>query len=189
MRSLIIKVACISLMLGGCSTVITDAYRSQLPQAGTRTIIWGNDTSAVGVATTWLQKRGLLVVERSSLVKDLETEAEELVRTIDLSHTLKDEAIILKVARKVNVQEVVFIDRGGDDRAPLVTVRGVTVETGEVHWSGIARHANFEKRPAKHTLANLTCEALATAWEFRPPGNKWFISSEGMCEAKTTMQR
>ena len=189
MRSQIISIACIGMMVAGCSTVVTDGYRSMLPQSGTRTVVWGNDVSAVGVATTWLQKRGLSVVERSTLVKELEAEAEELIRTIDLGHTLKDEAIVLRAARKANLQEVVFVDRSGDDRAPVVTVRGVIVESGDVHWSGSARFSEHQNRPAKHTIPNLTCEALATAWEFRPPGNKWFVSSEAMCDAKPSMKK
>ena len=182
MRSAMVKLVWIGMLLAGCSTPVTDGYRSDLPQPGTRTIVWGNDVSAVAVATTWLQKRGLSVMERTTLVQYLEPETEEMTRTLDLSHTMKDEAAILRVAKKAGVKEVVFVDRGGDARAPMISVRGLNAESGEVHWSGSARYAKFQTRPAKHALANLTCEALATAWEFRPPGSKWLISSEGMCE-------
>lgn len=189
MRSLILKMACISMTLAGCSTVVTDGYPGHLPAPDTRAIVWGNDPTAVDVAATWLQKRGLSVIERSMIGAEVEAEAEEMVRTIDLGHTLKDEAIVLRAAKKMNVQEVVFVDRGGDDRAPLVAVRGLAVDSGVVRWSGNARHKSFKDRPARHTIANLTCEALATAWEFRPPGNKWFISSESMCVAKPSMNK
>jgi hypothetical protein len=100
---------------------------------------------------------------------------------LELTHTLKDEAAILQTAKKMGVQEVVFLDRGGDARAPMISVRGVEVPTGRVSWSGSARYASFETRPTKDALALLTCEALATVWGFRPAGTKWFLSSEKMC--------
>ena len=34
---------------------------------------------------------------------------------------------------KMGVREVVFVDRGGDDRAPMISVRGVQTESGRVH--------------------------------------------------------
>jgi hypothetical protein len=109
------------------------------------------------------------------LVADVDKERAEL------GHTLLDEAGILQSAKKLGVQEVVFVDRGGDYRAPMITIRGIVIESGLIHWSGSARYPTFETRPPKDTIANLTCEALATAWNFRPSGTKWFKSSESMC--------
>lgn len=164
------------LLLAACSSPpVTDGFLVDLPKPGTSTIVWGDDPSAVGVATTWLQKRGLSVIERSTLVIDLDAE-----RTA-LAHTLADEAAILQAAKKLGIQEVVFVDKEGDYRAPLIMVRGIQLESGRVHWSGSARYPTFETRPPKDTVANLTCQALATAWNFRPPGAKWFLSSEAMC--------
>ncbi|MGH7165550.1 MAG: hypothetical protein ACREIS_08515 [Nitrospiraceae bacterium] len=164
------------LLLAGCSyPPVTDGFQSDLPKPGTPTIVWGDDLSAVGMATTWLQKRGLSVVERSLLLVDFESE------TMNLGHMLRDEAAVLQAAKKRGAAHVVFVDRGGDHRAPMITVRGVDVESGRVQWTGSARYAAFETRPPKDTLANLTCEALATAWEFRPPGTKWFMDSYAMC--------
>jgi hypothetical protein len=164
------------MLLAACSSPpVTDGFLADLPRPGTPTVVWGNDPGAVGVATTWLQKRGLSVLERSTLAIDIDAESTEV------AHTLADEAAILQAAKKHAVQEVVFVDRGGDYRAPMVTVRGVQMESGRVHWSGSARYTTFETRPPKDTLANLTCQALATAWNFRPPGTKWFASSEAMC--------
>ncbi len=165
------------LLLAACSypPPVTDGFQSDLPKPGTPTIVWGDDLSAVGTATTWLQKRGLSVVERSLLILDFESE------TMNLGHTLRDEATVLQAAKKRGAAHVVFVDRGGDYRAPMITVRGVDVESGRVQWSGSARYAAFETRPPKDTLANLTCEALATAWGLRPSGTKWFLSSYAMC--------
>jgi hypothetical protein len=164
------------LLLTGCSAIpVTDGFHGQLPSPGTSTIVWGDDLAAIGTATTWLHKRGLSVIERSNLQLGLDAES------IQLDHTLKDEAAVLRAAKKMGVAEVVFVDRAGDLRAPMVTVRGVNVETARVQWSGSARYTSFEARPPKDKLVNLTCEALATAWGFRPAGKKLFISSQKMC--------
>lgn len=165
------------LLLIMCSCApITNGFHTDLPKQATATIVWGDDLSAVGTATTWLQRQGLAVTERSLLASMLEIE------NIELTHTLKDEVSILQTAKKIGAQEVVFVDRGGDDRAPMISVRGVQAESGRVHWSGTARYGTFKTRPPKDTLANLTCQALATAWGLREPGTKWFTSSQKMCE-------
>jgi hypothetical protein len=146
------------LLLILCSCVpVTNGFHADLPKGATATIVWGDDLSAVGTATTRLQRQGLAVTERSLLASTLEME------NLDQAHTLKDEAAILQTAKTMGVQEVVFVDRGGDDRAPMVSVRGVQAESGRVHWSGTARYDTFKTRPPKDTLANLTCQALATA--------------------------
>lgn len=174
MRTFTIACGLMMAFFAGCVPV-TDGFRHDLPAADTLTIVWGEDVSAVGTATTWLQKRGLSVLDRSLLYTNLETEH------VELMHTLKDEAVILQTAKKMGVQEVVFINRGGDARAPMISVRGVDVQVGRISWSGSARYATFEARPTKDALALLTCEALATVWGFRPAGTKWFLSSEKMC--------
>ncbi len=172
------------MLLAACSyPPVTDGFLTDLPRPGTPTIVWGNDPGAVGVATTWLQKRGLAIIERSTLAIDVDAENREV------AHTLLDEAAILQAAKTHDAQEVVFVDRGGDYRAPMITVRGVHMESGRVHWSGSARYTTFETRPPKDTLANLTCQALATAWNFRPPGTKWFTSSEAMCLVENPVTR
>ena len=164
------------LLLAACSSPpVTDGFLVDLPKPGTPTIVWGNDPNAVGVATTWLQRRGLSIIERSAIAVDIERERTEV------AHTLLDEAAIIQAAKRLGVQEVVFVDRGGDYRAPMIAVRGVHIESGRVHWSGSARYPTFKTRPPNDTLANLTCQALATAWNLRPPGTERFISSEAMC--------
>jgi hypothetical protein len=175
------------LGLAGCSAIpVTDGFRQDLPKPGTPTVVWGNDVSAVATATTWLQKRGLIILERTALAQELDASTVEMLNTLDLSHTMKDEIAIIRAAKKLAVQEVVFVDKGGDTRSPMISVRGLSVESGHVHWTGTARYDKFVTMPAKHTLANLTCQALATAWEFRAPGSKWFVSSEKMCNAENS---
>lgn len=183
-QTMMVHVTWFGIFLAGCSAApVTDGYQRELPKPGTRTLVWGNDMSTITTASTWLQRRGLSIVERSSLVQYLGSEdAEGLIRTMDESRTLKEEVAILQAARKAGVQEVVFADRTGDNRAPMVSVRGLRADSGQVYWSGSARYAEYEVRPLKHALANLTCEALATAWRFRAPGTSRSADSEEMCD-------
>jgi hypothetical protein len=75
-----------------------------------------------------------------------------------------NDATMLKAAKRAGVKLVVFVTQSGDVRAPIVTVRGVDVETMQVLWSGSARYPEYTKRPFSDLLVNLTCEALAAAW-------------------------
>jgi hypothetical protein len=184
MRTPVPQFICMALLLAGCSVPVTDGFRRDLPKPGTRVVVWGNDTAVVGTATTWLQRQGISVIERSLLAQQLDPEAADLTRTIDVTHTMQDEVVILRAGKKAGAEEIIFVERTGDYRAPMVLVRGLDLESGRVHWSGTARYPSYQKRPIKHALTNLTCEALATAWEFRPPGTRRLTSSEAMCEVE-----
>jgi hypothetical protein len=89
--------------------------------------------------------------------------------------------VILKAAADLGVNQVVFVQDFGDLRAPMVSIRGVQASTQRVLWGGTARFADYRSRPPTDALADLTCQALATAWGLREPGEKWFKSSQSMC--------
>jgi hypothetical protein len=65
-----------------------------------------------------------------------------------------------------------------------VTVRGVNGVTNEVEWKGNA-HFPPLSNPPENALVHLTCQALATAWGFRPSG-QLEIPSEMMCSVGQT---
>src|SRR5690349_12243007 len=106
MKGIMLRRSWLLLFLCSCAP-ITDGFHADLPKRATATIVWGDDLSAVGTATTWLQRQGLAVTERSFLASSLEMD------NLDLAHTLKDEAEIVQTAKKMGVQEIVFVDRGG----------------------------------------------------------------------------
>jgi hypothetical protein len=187
----------IALVLGcGCAVdypvyPVTDGFHKALPQPNTRSVIWGDHPTAVGTVTTWLQKRGLTIVERARLQQIFN---EQQIR---LTHTPDDEAQVLRVGKLLGAQTVVFVDASfqkelrshyyeGSGGAAIVysagvSIRGVNVETSEVVWSGTARYPN-PVGGIEDALAKLTCQALATAWGFRPPGQHEF-NSQAMCQA------
>ena len=152
--------ACGILLLNGCASVslpLTEGFHTELPPPKTITIIWGSPPTVVTTATTWLLQQGLIVIEQSKLQQALAAvpNSEPLV--------VKDTAV-LNAAKSMGAKIVVFITQSGDVRAPIVTVRGVDVETTQILWSGSARYPEYMKRPFSDLLVNLTCEALAAAW-------------------------
>jgi hypothetical protein len=175
----------------------TDGFHHSLPPTNTRIVIWGNSPIVTGTATTWLQKRGLRVVERAKLLQLFE---EQRIR---LTHTADDEGPILRVGKLLGAGMVVFTDAsvtsgvvsnysvnadgGGGGSVTVnsasVSIRGVDVETSEVVWNGTARYPQPSGGSPEDGLAKLTCQALATAWGFRPSGEQ-AISSQSMCDAE-----
>jgi hypothetical protein len=170
---------CLILIIGflsGCaSTPITDGHHVRLPEGDTPVIVWGNNPAVVETATTWLKKRGLRMYDPATLESVLD------VKSLQWVHTFEDEKNIIEAARKLGAKEVVFANEYGDRRAPSVSVRGLNVQDNLLEWMGSARYSGFLKDPKNDMLARLTCQALATAWGYREPGEKWFQGSIGLC--------
>lgn len=128
-----------------------------------RLAVWGTPPSIVGAATTWLQKRGATVIERSRL-NHLLTEQQ-----VQLHHAADRESDLLKVGKLAGVSVLVFADGNAIPGNASVAVRAVDVETAVVLWSGSAQYTG-PLAYVDYALAGLTCEALATAWGYRPQG-------------------
>lgn len=193
------------IFLDGCGLLfppkpqlaITDGFHNILPNPNARVVVWGEHPSATGTATTWLQKRGLRIVERARLKQVFDEQMIRLTRTAD------DDAQVLKVGKLLGAETVVFIDTtqtaglasnfsvnqyggGGSSTttySATVFVRAVNVESGEIVWSGNARYGE-PVTSVNEALVKLTCQALATAWGFRPVG-RHEISSDSMCLLET----
>ena len=181
----------------GCTNLypVTDGFHKTLPQQNTRAVVWADHPATAGTATIWLQKRGLTIVERGKLQQVFN---EQQIR---LTHTPDDEAQVLRVGKLLGAEMVIFVDtsfqkelrssyyadankaEGGmhTEYSASVSIRGVNVGTSEVAWSGTARYPN-PVGGIEDALAKLTCQALATAWGFRPPGQHEF-NSQAMCQA------
>lgn len=188
---------CAVLLAPGCSAAalypITDGFHKALPQRNTRVVVWSDHPNVLGTATTWLQKRELTIVERARLQQVFN---EQQIR---LAHTPDDEAQVLRVGKLLGAETVIFVDTsfqkelassyyvgaygGGGGTATVysvnVSIRGVNVETSEVAWSGTARYPD-PIGGIEDALTKLTCQALATAWGFRPAGQQE-IASQAMC--------
>ena len=196
MRTLIKTPWLIVIFMVGCSSTypITDGFHKTLPRENARVVVWGDHPSATNTATTWLQKRGITVLERAKLKQIFD---EQMIR---LTHTSDDEGQILRVGKLLGADIVVFVDTpfakgtssrfsvteygGGGSSSTVystsVSIRGINIESSEVIWTGNARYPR-DFPGLDDTLAKLTCQALATAWGLRPAGQQE-ISSQSMCE-------
>jgi PBP1b-binding outer membrane lipoprotein LpoB len=150
------------IILGGCgSKPITSGSQSDVPYAGTRAVVWGSHSGAVGEVVTNLQKMKLKIVERAHLRQVFDEQK------ITLSDSPDDEGNVLKVGKIVGADIIVFVDvQTSSDvvssagaykyyassqtstRYHLsVSVRSVSVETGEVIWSGTAHYGRGINNP------------------------------------------
>ena len=178
MQVMIVTLTLSFVILSGCALMprspiyaTTDGFHHTLPQPNTRIVIWGNSSAVTGTATTWLQKRGLRIVERARLLQLFE---EQHIR---LTHTVDDEGPILSVGKILGAGIVVFTDGsatagvasnynvnayggGGGSQSiysEAVSIRGVDVETSEVLWSGNARYPEQTAGSPEDGLIKLTC--------------------------------
>jgi hypothetical protein len=137
--------------------------------------------------STWLLKRGLLVVDQA---KVLQAAADQKVTLSGFQYLETD---VLRMAKLVGARLVIFANAevgswevvGWDSGLPhnqrvyaaTISLRAVDVNTGEIEWSGkaqsIDRFGNLEDG-----ITVLTCHALATAWGLRNPGT---IAPENLC--------
>ena len=165
------------MVSAGCSVKpVTDGMHVMLPEAGTRTTVWGNDMRAIQLAATWLKKRDLEIID-SALLHGKTTN-----HLFNHKHSFADEQAVLQQAQAHNIPLVVFVERTGDLRAPFLAVKGVDSITARILWSGNARYPSFLNSPLSHLIVNLTCQSLATAWGFREPGTLSSLSNQDMCE-------
>lgn len=157
----------------------TDGFHSKLPAPYTRAVVWGGRPDTVQSASTWLLKRGLLVVDQT---KVLQAAADQKVSLTGYQYLETD---VLRMAKLVGARLVVFsnaevgswealdwsagIPHSQRVYSATISLRAVDVNTGEIEWSGKAqspdRFSNIEEG-----ISQLTCHALATAWGMRNPG-------------------
>lgn len=191
--NLLISLMLLLLSTAGChgypllETPTTDGFHSKLPAPYTRAVVWGGRSDTVQSASTWLLKKGLLVVDQT---KVLQAAADQKVSLSGYQYLETD---VLRMAKLVGARLVVFSNAevgswealdwsGGLPRSQRVysatiALRAVDVNTGEIEWSGKAqsteRFSNIEEG-----ISLLTCHALATAWGMRNPGS---VAPENIC--------
>ena len=185
----------LAFLITGCKsystieTPITDGYHSKLPTPYTRAVVWGTRSDTVQSVSTWLLKKGILVVDQTKL---LQVAADQKVSISGYQYVETD---VLRTAKWVGARLVVFanaevgswevmgmvsgLPRSMRVYAGTISLRAVDVNTGEIEWSGKAqsseRFGNLEEG-----ISQLACHALATAWGLRNPGN---TSPENICPA------
>jgi len=102
---------CLSLLFlatAGChgyafiETPTTDGFHSKLPSPYTRAVVWGGRPDTVQSASTWLLKKGVLVVDQT---KVLQAAADQKVSLTGYQYLETD---VLRMAKLVGARLVVF---------------------------------------------------------------------------------
>jgi len=165
---------------------ITHGSHTILPTAQQRILLWG-DAALADVALEWLRSHhysNILMPEKGPF------------HNMQISHSVSGRKAALAVAKEMKAEFVVFVEREESKEGALiepqcgslfhvsVNVRALSVETGDTALLGSAHYPHCVD-PSGETFRNLTCQAIATAWGFRPSG-QLDIPSSLMCTAGET---
>ena len=165
---------------------VTHGSHTVLPTAQQRILLWG-DAAPADVALEWLRSHrylSILMPEKAPF------------QTLQSSQDISDRKAALAVATEMKAEFVVFVEHEESKEGALiepqcgslfhvsVNVRGLSVKTGETAFHGSAHYPHCVD-PSGETFRNLTCQAIATAWGYRPPG-QLDIPSSLMCTAGQT---
>ena len=155
------------------SVPITDGFYTRLSPATATIVVVGSNFSANHAAIIWLQKRGVSIVERTHLDKIFSEQALRLI------HSSDEEGMLMRAGRLVGASEMVFVETSPTS----VSLRSVDLESGKIGWTGSAHYRDKKATEQGDAHMKLTCQALATAWGFRGPGDL-YIPSQEMCELR-----
>jgi len=150
---------------------ITNGSHTILPTAQQRILIWG-DPPLADVAVEWLRSHHysyILMPEKGPF------------HTPQISHSFSNRKVAFAVAESMKAEFVLFLEREESKEEALieqhcgslsyvnVSLRGLSVESGETVLRGSAHYPHCVDLSGE-TFQNLTCQAFATAWGFRPSG-------------------
>ena len=147
-------------------------FQANLPEPGTRFVVWGNHIEAVDQASAWLHKRGLVIMDRTRLQQGLDGQKARL------TGSSKDWAHILEAGGQIGADLVLFVEvtnvhagrkfelsqvRNAPDFQLNVEVRGVQAQTGEIVSKGKAWQFASDQQ-LEVLIRDLTDQALQWAW-------------------------
>lgn len=165
---------------------ITSGFHAVLPTAQQRILLWG-EPPLTDVAVEWLRSHhysSILMPESGAF------------HSPHISHTLSDHKVALAVARDMQADFVLFLEREESKDGALiepqcgplfavdVRISGLSTESGDVALRGNAHYPHCVE-PSGEIFRNLTCQAFATAWGYRPSG-QLNVPSSLMCTAGQT---
>ena len=165
---------------------ITGGFHQVLPSIDQPVLVWA-DPPLADFAMEWLRNH-----HYASVVAPHNSPLEPR----QLAHNFSTSAGALAVARDMKAEVVIVLDREatregsviesacGRQVSVSVDVRGLSVETGETTLRGHAHYPHCVDL-SDQTLRNLSCQAFATAWGFRPAG-QLDIPSTMMCTTGQT---
>ncbi|HET8722039.1 MAG TPA: hypothetical protein VFM24_08425 [Nitrospira sp.] len=170
----------------GVRLPITSGAHTTLPAADQRMLIWA-DPPLTEMAVEWLKAHHysqLLMPEATPL------------QAHQMTHNFSSRDAAVTVAKEMRAAVVVVVERDAAKDGALiephcgaryhvtVELRGLSVDSGETTFRGSAHYPQCVDL-TEETIRNLMCQALATAWGFRPSG-QLEIPSSLMCTTGQT---
>lgn len=150
--------------------IYTSASYSTLPASGGRVSVVGNNMAVLATAETWLQDRGLHVIDRHA------AQGNAAASTGTPCHEWCDTTATLEAARTVGV-DYVIIFKASMEHAPerlSIIIKSLATKTGEEIFQAESRESlsndRMDTEDKSEALNHLTCHALATVWRYRPGG-------------------
>ena len=137
--------------------IVAEGVHERLPTQGTLIGVWGTHPTLEHTAILWLGKRGLRVIDPAEIRLHLSG--------ANNATFVLEEKSILDAAEKHDLREVVFVRLVGDQRAPAVLVRSLTLPERQVAWVGSARYEDYLSKPTVNHLVVAVCRALTAAWD------------------------
>lgn len=170
----------IILLLAGCISKrppagihfpIANGFHVRLPSEQQRILIWGEPPLS-NVAEEWLRSH-----HYSNVLNPPPTQHPILDREAILMPTIEHQADVVLILKREELKTGALIESHCGDRFNIsVTVRGLSRVSQETVFRGSAHYPQCVERNHE-VLKNLTCQALATAWGFRPSGQLEIPSS------------
>ena len=170
----------IILLLDGCSSKpprsgvhfpITNGFHTLLPTEQQRILVWG-DPLLTHVAEKWLQSHHF-----SSIRGHPQNVHPGLNREAVFSLATEQQAeFVLLLERDELKTEALLESHCGARFNISITVRGLSLVSRETVFRGSAHYPHCVDRN-NEVIEHLTCQALATAWGFRPSGQLEIPSS------------
>ncbi len=186
LSALLVLQGCPSKPPPGVRFPITSGSHRVLPTTQQPILIWA-DPPLTDLAAEWLRIHhysNLLMPHPAPL------------RSAEIAHNFSTNKAALAVAQEMHAEVVLVLERDATKDGALIEphcgplyhvsieVRGVVVDKGDTSLRGSAHYPNCVELSEK-TVKSLTCQALATAWGFRPSG-QLEIPSSLMCTTGET---
>jgi hypothetical protein len=163
----------IGLIMSACASsepIYTSASYSTLPAPGRRVSVAGNNMTVLATAKTWLQDRGLYVIDKNV------SQENTVASTSTPCHEWCDTTATLETGRTVGA-DYVIIFKVSMEHAPerlSIVIKSLATKTGEEIFRAESREFlsgdRMDAEDRNEALNHLTCHALATVWRYRPGG-------------------
>ena len=165
---------------------ITGGFHRVLPSAGQPILVWADPTLAE-FAMEWLHIHhyASVAIPHNSPLQSRQLAGDSATHAAALAAAREMKAEVVIVLEREATKEGALIQSDcGRQYSLSVDVRGLSVATGETTLRGYAHYPHCVDVSDK-TLRNLSCQAFATAWGFRPAG-QLDLPSSMMCTAGQT---